>query len=135
MARAKKPETTTFDQLLAAAAVVIVVIQFFIERTRVSAALSGLLIFLVAVRPLTRLPGVINSRLKQWLVGCGLFFLVFVWLVSIWPEKLPPKSDLRVENLVFQPFKAGVPPHADLSVFSDSPSAIHAHYTTLTVVF
>ena len=46
MGKAPKIETTSFDRIIAVAAVVIMVIQFFIEKSRTSVLLAGVIIFL-----------------------------------------------------------------------------------------
>jgi hypothetical protein len=121
-----KIETTSFDRIIAVAAVVIMVIQFFIEKSRTSVLLAGVIIFLVALNPLTHLESVVQSKARQRLTTIGLFVVVALWVVSVWPKDRPPYSDLRIDKQQFTPFKAGTPPHLDLEVVNDSAYTIQA---------
>lgn len=125
MKAANKQETTSYDRMISVLAVVLLLILFFAHQSRLSVTLSALIVFLVALNPITHLDGILESKIRQRLATGALLVLVVWWAGSNWPTEKPPHSDLRIEMTQFRkPFKANEPPHVHVQVANDSPYTI-----------
>jgi len=121
--------------MISVLAVVLLLVLFFAHQSRLSVALSALIVFLVALNPITHLEGILESKIRQRLATGALLVLVVCWAASSWPTEKPPHSDLRIERTQFQPFKANESPHMDVQLANDSLYPIQAFSVGLIKTF
>jgi hypothetical protein len=134
MNRANERETTTFDRTLTVLTIVVMLITIFTEKSRLSIAFTAILIFIVAVHPVTHLRGIGRSRVRQWLVTIALAISVALWALAQWPAMLPPTSTLSLHDVKFAPFEFNISPHIELSLMNDSPFEARVHQISLVLV-
>jgi hypothetical protein len=117
---------TSYDRFVSATSVILLIVLFFNERTRLAAAVSGILIFVVGLHPVTHFKYILGNRRREISAASALFLLVVLWVVSVWPRRIPDISYLRIEGSEFQPIIEHKPT-LSIKFFNDSVGTISYH--------